>query len=318
MEEDIARYEGKYRQGWDAVRTARHEELKGMGLLDPRWEISPRDEKAPPWAEVELTDWEDRRMAVYAAQIDRMDQGIGRILAKLRGLNIEQDTLVVFISDNGGCAELLHEDGRQVDREWPTTRDGRPITFGNVPGLMPGDATTYQSYDLPWANASNTPFRLYKHWVHEGGISTPMIAYWPNGAVAGGVSHAPAHIIDFMATFLDAAGVPYPEEYKGRAIQPLEGESLLPALRGEAWQRQRPILWEHEGNRAIRDGRWKLVRKYPGDWELYDMGEDRTELNDLAEKNKAQVAKMVAAYDEWAHRCGVLPWEETLARMRGR
>jgi arylsulfatase A-like enzyme len=316
MEEDIARYEGKYRQGWDAVRTARHEELKGMGLLAPRWEISPRDEKAPPWAEVALKDWQDRRMAVYAAQIDRMDQGIGRILAKLHELDIEQDTLVVFISDNGGCAELLHEDGRQVEREWPTTRDGRPITFGNVSGLMPGDATTYQSYDLPWANASNTPFRLYKHWVHEGGISTPMIAYWPNMAVAGGVSHAPAHIIDFMVTFLDAAGVTYPEEYNGRAIQPLEGESLLPALRGEAWQRQRPILWEHEGNRAVRDGRWKLVRKYPGDWELYDMGEDRTELNDLAEKNLPQVARMAAVYDEWARRCGVLPWEETVARMR--
>jgi arylsulfatase len=159
---------------------------------------------------------------------------------------------------------------------------------------------------------------MYKHWVHEGGISTPMIACWPNGAVAGGISHAPAHIIDFMDTFLDAAGVTYPEEHKGRAIQPLEGESLLPALRGEPWQRQRPILWEHEGNRAVRDGRWKLVRKYPGAWELYDMVEDRTELNDLAEKNRSQVTKMAAMYAEWAERCGVLPWEETLARMRGK
>jgi arylsulfatase A-like enzyme len=314
FEEDIARYQGTYREGWDAVRTARHEELNGMGVLDPKWDISPRDEQAPPWQDVEAQEWEDRRMAVYAAQIDRMDQGIGRILAVLRELHIEENTLTLFLSDNGGCAELLREDGQRA-REWPKTRDGQEMRFGNIMGLMPGDATTYQSYDLPWANASNTPFRLYKHWVHEGGIATPLIAHWPQGIGAGGtVNHAQIHVADFMATFLDIAGIPYPKEHNGHAIQPLEGESFAPALRGKDWARERPIVWEHEGNCAVRDGRWKLVEKYPGDWELYDMVADRTELNDLSAQNKPQVDKMVATYDEWAERCGVIPWPEILAR----
>jgi arylsulfatase len=308
-EEDIALYQGRYQEGWDAVRTARHEELKGLGILDKKWAISPRDEQAPDWQEVQEQDWEDRRMAVYAAQVARMDAGIGRIMAALRQAGVEQNTLVLFLSDNGGCAELLREDGQRA-REWPVTREGEPMRFGNIAGLMPGDETTYQSYDLPWANASNTPFRLYKHWVHEGGIATPLIAYWPETVAAGGIQHAPIHIVDMMATFVDLAGAAYPSEQGKREIQPMEGESFAPALRGQRWERERPILWEHEGNCAVRDGRWKLVKKYPGDWELYDMVEDRTELNDLAQANPPQVKKMVAMWQEWAERCGVLPWEQ--------
>lgn len=313
-EADGARYQGKYRSGWDAVRTARHEQLQALGIVDRRWPISPRDAQAPSWADVKLKDWEDRRMAVYAAQVDRLDQGIGRIMAKVRNLGLEKDTLVIFLSDNGGCAELLHEDGRQRDREWRTTRDGRELTFGNVPGLMPGGPATYQSYDLPWANASNTPFRLYKHWVHEGGISTPMIASWPGMTAAGGISHSPVHITDFMATLLDAAGVAYPREHGGRAILPAEGESFLPALQGRTWERETPIFWEHEGNRAVRQGSWKLVSRHPGAWELYNMDEDRAELNDLAEGERGRVRAMAKLYDEWAARCDVLPWAELLAR----
>jgi arylsulfatase len=315
FDEDIAKYEGTYRKGWDALRTARHEELNGLGLLDPKWEISPRDAMAPPWEAVEAQEWEDRRMAVYAAQIDRMDQGVGRIVSKLRELGIEEDTLILYLSDNGGCAELLREEGQRA-REWPTTREGQVVRFGNVPNLMPGDPTTYQSYDLPWANASNTPFRLYKHWVHEGGIATPMVAYWPKVIAGASVDHAPIHVVDLMATCLDVAGLSYPEEHDGHEIQPLEGESFYPALQGEAWERERPILWEHEGNCAVRDGRWKLVIKYPGDWELYDMIEDRTELHDLATSNVPQVDKMKALYAEWATRCGILPWEQVLDLRR--
>ncbi len=308
LPEDIARYEGRYRNGgWDALRTARHEELKGMGILNPRWEISPRDEAAPPWEEVPDQDWEDLRMAVYAAQVDRMDQGVGRVVDKLRALGQLDNTLILFLSDNGGCAEFLAEDGG-VQRYAYHTADGKPIRVGNIRGLRPGGPDTFMSYDLPWANASNTPFRLYKHWVHEGGIATPFIVHWPAVIQKSTLVHEPCHVIDIMATCLDAAGVPYPRTHQGHTIQPLEGESLLPLLEGRPWSRQRPIFWEHEGNRAVRLGEWKLDSKFPGDWELYNMDEDRTELNDLAAKNRPRAQRLAAQYQDWAARCGVRPW----------
>ncbi len=308
--EDIAKYEGKYRGGWDAIRTARHEQLKGLGILNPKWEISPRDAEAPPWENLDAKrrDWEDLRMAVYAAQIDCMDRGVGLILAKLRELNIEDNTLVMFLSDNGGCAEFLAEDGHTQRYDQVPPWCG-PVQCGNRPDLHPGGPDTFMSYDLPWANASNSPLRLYKHWVHEGGIATPLICRWPAAAAAGGIAHQPCHVMDIMATCLDAAGVNYPAEHNGRAIQPLEGESFAPVLRGrESWRRRREICWEHEGNRAVRQENWKLVSKHPGEWELYDMDEDRTELTDLAGRNQPKVAELAAIYDEWASRSGVLPW----------
>ena len=313
LPEDIERYRGTYRDGgWDAVRTRRQEELKGDGLLAPDWDISPRDEEAPPWPNVEEKEWEDLRMAVYAAQVDRMDRGVGTIMAKLRELNIEKDTLVLFLSDNGGCAEFLREDGSDG---WPShyaipTPDGREVHVGNTPELDPGPATTFMSYDLPWANASNTPFRLYKHWVHEGGIATPLIAHWPAGmGTAPRTLHTPVHVVDLMPTILDAAGVEYPQEHDGNPIQPAQGESLVPLLQDRPFFRGRPIFWEHEGNRALRWGRWKLVSRYPDPWELYDMVEDRTELNDLADGNPGKVRELSALYEEWADRTGVIPWE---------
>ena len=308
LPDDIAKYEGRYRKGgWDALRTARHEEMKGLGLVSDRWEISPRDDEAPPWEEVKARDWEDMRMAVYAAQIDRMDQGIGRIVAKLQELEIDDNTLVIFLADNGGCAEFLQEDG-WCQRYATQTPDGKPIRTGNFKNVQPGGPDTFMSYDLPWANASNAPFRLYKHWVHEGGISTPLIVRWPQKIEASRIEHSVAHVVDLMATCLDAAGVPYPEEYNDHAIQPLEGESLVPAMTGDGWQRERPVFWEHEGNRAVRDGRWKLVSKYPGDWELYDMVADRTELNDLSGSNQPQADKMISDYKVWAAEKKVRPW----------
>ena len=311
MEEDIATYEGKYRAGWDAFRTARHEQLKGMGVLDAKWDISPRDEQAPPWQDhdAKRRDWEDVRMAVYAAQVDRMDRGVGVIVETLRQRGLLDNTLVMFLSDNGGCAEFLAEDG--FTHRYSMTGPGGPsIDVGNYIGRRPGPADTFMSYDLPWANVSNTPFRLYKHWVHEGGISTPLIAHLPGMIPPNTFSHQPCHVIDLMATCLDVAGVEYPEQYNGQAITPLEGESLLPAMRGEQWQREREILWEHEGNRAVRQGQWKLVSKHPGEWELYDMNEDRTELNDLAAKNAAKVRELAGIYERFADRANVLPWEE--------
>lgn len=312
LPEDIEKYRGKYLKGWDEVRNERYERLIEMGIIDRRWRLSPRNLDAPPWEKAKYKAWEDARMATYAAQIDRMDQGIGKIMAELGKLGLEKNTLVIFLSDNGGCAELLKENG-WVERFVLPTRKGEPVRVGNDPEIMPGPEDTYMSYGLNWANVSNTPFLLFKHWVHEGGISTPAVFYWPARVKEPGrLAHEPVHFIDVMATCLDAAGLSYPKEFNGRTITPLEGESLVPILHGENWKREKPLFWEHEGNRAVRWGEWKLVRLYPGRWELYNIQEDRTELNDLAGRNPKKVKELEALYDEWADRCGVLSWEEVM------
>ena len=193
-EEDVAKYETAYRCGWDAIRTARHETQRDAGIVDRRWEISPRDPQSYPWERTRYPDWEALRMAVYAAQIDRMDHAIGRVVTMLERRGALDDTLIFFLSDNGGCAEFLKEDTLDPapHRYNMPTVDGRPMRVGNLPHLRPGAADTFMSYDLPWANASNTPFRRYKSWVHEGGISTPLIVHWPDGITdAGGLASRP-------------------------------------------------------------------------------------------------------------------------------
>ena len=287
--EEIAKYEGKYMKGWDQLRKERHQRQIEMGLVNKSWPLTPRDEKAPAWESVEDKKTRDRKMAVYAAQVDRLDQGIGRILAKIRETGTEENTLVMFLADNGGCAE-------EVDR--------------GKKGVPAGPADSYLSYGLPWANASNTPFRLYKHWVHEGGISTPFIAYWPS-VIRQHNKFTPqvGHLVDLMATCVDVAGAKYPATLNGKAIQPMEGRSLLPVFQGKPVV-SRKLCWEHEGNRAIRDGKWKLVSRFPQGWELYDVEADRTEMNNLAAKMPDKVAQMSRDYDVWAKRCGVVPWGE--------
>ncbi len=316
--EDIARYRGRYLDGWDGVRAARYARMRDLGILPTDWEMSPRDRQAPDWDSLspDEQNWEDARMATYAAQVERMDRGVGTVLEALWRNGVTEQTLVLFLSDNGGCAEFLREDGPR-DYAPARTRDGRPVRMGNTPGLLPGPADTYMSYDLPWANASNTPFRLYKHWVHEGGISTPLIASWPGVIPPGAISHTPCHLIDVLPTTLEAANAQYPPTLHGTPVPAPEGESLVPLFRGAlAWQRERPICWEHEGNRAVRRGNWKLVCKFPGDWELYDMANDRTELHDLVTTWPSVAQELAAYYDAWASRCGVVPWEDIRPRPR--
>ena len=310
LEEDIARYEGKYRGGWEALRTARHEQLKGLGILDSKWEISPRDKDAQPWNETPNQDWHDLRMAVYAAQIDRVDQGVGRILAKLQELGVEDNTLIMFMSDNGGCAEFLAEESNRPEPSQYSmpNADGSEVTVGNIPNLRPGPGTTFMSYDLAWANASNSPFRLFKRWTHEGGISTPLIVHWPDRIKQAAIVHEPTHITDIPATCIAAAGATYPTEFGGNSITPIEGQSFMQAIDSGEWNRPTPIFWEHEGSRAVRDGEWKLVSEVGGQWELYNMDQDRTELNNLVESNRLKAEEMGKMYDEWAARCGVSPW----------
>jgi arylsulfatase len=251
-----------------------------------------------------------------------MDQGIGRILTALEETGQIDNTLIIFLSDNGACAEdipdgvsakeLVHQ--LMIAKEH--TRTGKPVHLGNDPSLMPGGEDTYQSYGVAWANLSNSPFRLYKHWIHEGGIATPFIVHWPNGIQEkGGLRHNPGQLPDVMATILDVTGATYPKTYDGNDILPCEGESLVPSFTA-AYNARGPLFWEHEGNAAVRVGKWKLVRKYPGPWELYDMEIDRTEMNDLAAEQPARVKEMTAQYEQWASRCGVIPRETILGLMK--
>jgi arylsulfatase len=313
-QENIAKYEGVYTRGWDSVRGARYEEMLSRGIIQHKWNLSPRDQGAPPWKDARHPHWEAQRMQVYAAQIDRMDQQIGRLFDALRRLGELDNTMIMFFSDNGGCAELMREDGWA--QFYPdVTNDGQKITLGNRPGLAPGGAQTFMSYELPWANVSNTPFRLFKHYVHEGGISTPLLVQWPAQIPRGGVSQTPCHITDVMPTILEAAGVRYPTELGGEAMQRPDGESLLPLLEGRPWARHQPIYWEHEGNAAARVSNLILVRKFNEPWELYDMETDRTELHDLSNGNEAMLKKLTADYEGWAHTVGVVDWNILQPRL---
>jgi arylsulfatase A-like enzyme len=314
-DDDIARYRGRFDKGWDKLREERLARLVDSGILDKAWPLSDRDPTQPAWDLAQHKDWLLRCMEVYAAQIDRMDQGIGRILGALEQEGQLDNTLVIFLADNGACAEDIPDDltmEELVDRLMIAkshTRSGEPVRFGNDPAVMPGPENTYQSYGRAWANLSNSPFRLYKHWIHEGGISTPLIVHWPAGiAERNAVRHTPGYLPDIMATILDVTGTAYPSSYNGKPVDPLEGTSLLPALQQDLASRP-PMFWEHEGNAAVRIGQWKLVRKYPDPWELYDMAQDRTELNDLAAQHPDRVKDMLAQYEAWAKRCGVIPRE---------
>lgn len=317
-EDDIAKYANRFDEGWDTLREQRLERLVKAGIIDPTWQLSERDERVPAWEDTPDKEWQAARMEVYAAQIDRMDQGIGKVLAQLEATGRLQNTLVVFLSDNGGCAEEMPPESVKdfVTAFVPlkeTSRTGLPVVPGNVPGLQPGPEETYQSYGRAWANLSNTPFREYKHWVHEGGISTPFIAHWPAGLADAGarVCTAPGQLVDILPTIAEVAGARYPQERNGQPIPPVEGRSLLATWRGDA-ENGRDLFWEHEGNCAVRRGKWKLVRKYRQAWELYDIEADRTELNDLAAQNAQLVSELEMAYQEWAGRCGVIPRERVL------
>ena len=288
--EDIERYRGRYDTGWEPVRKGRFERMQELGILPPGNKLSPLDVK--PWDE---TDPERRealalRMAIYAAMVDRIDQNVGRLVATLEELDLLDNTLILFFADNGGCAE-------------------GGLMGGSPDEMVGGREGYFLTYGKGWANASNTPFRMYKHWVHEGGISSPFIAHWPAGIeTKGAIHHEPCHLIDIAPTLYELAGAHYPSNHGGHEIGGLEGVSLLPALRGEALVRPAPIFFEHEGNRAVRTGQWKLVSRHGKPWELYNLSKDRSETSDLAAKLPERVASLSNSYESWAERCGVRPW----------
>jgi arylsulfatase A-like enzyme len=304
--EDIAKYKGKYSMGWDELRKQRYAREIELGVIDEKWELSPRDPAVPAWDEVDNKPLWERRMEVYAAMIDCMDQGIGRVVDKIRDLGKLDNTLIMFLADNGGCHE-------NADIEQGTPRN----TWGD-PNAMPGGADSFDGYEKPWANASNTPFRMFKSWVHEGGISSPLICHWPAGISQpkGSMTNAPGHLIDLMATCVDLAEADYPAEFNGKPIVPLEGKSLRPILETGTREGHDALFWDHQGNRAVRMRNWKLVSLYSRadsdytPWELYDIDADRSELNDLASKMPDRVTDMEAAWMDWAEKVGWVPWNE--------
>ncbi|HIL70074.1 MAG TPA: arylsulfatase [Verrucomicrobia bacterium] len=328
---DIANYEGKYDRGYGPIRNARFNRMKAMGVITSDTELSSL---VGDWNAVPDKEWEAACMEVYAAMIDQMDQGIGRIVKALKAKGTFENTLILFMQDNGGCAEaggrkprgnrnpradkpalppipddLLHYQG-SVPKQ---TRDGYPVRRGHV---MPGPADTYIGYGRNWANVSNTPFREYKHYVHEGGISTPLIAHWPRGIKAKNeLRSEPSHLIDLMATCVDLSGANYPTEFKGKTIKPMEGKSLLSVFEGKSLDRKR-IFFEHEGNRALRIGDWKIVAKGRHgqdnvDWELYHITEDRAELHNLADDHTERLKRMKALWVKKAALVQATPWANT-------
>jgi len=280
--DDIAKYKGKYLAGYEKVRNARHRRQIEMGLIDKdAFKLSPRASKN--WdslSEAKKTE-EDLRMAVYAAMVDRMDQNIGKVLAKIKEIGKEDNTLVMFCSDNGGSAEVVR------------------IGKGRI-----GTMTRWSSVCGAWANVSNTPFRKYKNYSHEGGICTPLIARWPKGIKnPGRISRRVGHFIDFMATFADVAGAEYPKTLGGHKVVPLEGKSMLAALQGKGDERDGALFWQWSRGKAVRKGKWKLVTWGGKKWELYDMTRDRTELNDLSETNPETLKELADLHDKWARKC---------------
>ena len=316
-EETVKSYAGTYDVGWDVIRAKRLERQKALGIIPQETELSPRDARVLAWEDEPEKQWQSRRMEVYAAMVTEMDNAIGKILNQIEDNNEWENTIIIFLSDNGACSETLPLDEiaefRRAKNLMDTrTRDGRKVVLGNDPDVMPGGEDTYASYGVAWANVSNTPFRLYKRYTHEGGVMSPFIIHWPAGTLANGkVNTSTFQLVNVAPTLYDALGVTYPDNLNGSKLEPLAGGSMLPAL-VSAESANSQLWWEHIGNAAIIRGKWKLVRQYDWNWELYDLTTDRNELKDLASANPDLVAELTAEWEKLADQYGVIPFRKTL------
>lgn len=323
LENDIAKYKGRYDAGYDAIRQSRYRKMKQLGVIED-WKLS---EAPQAWEKVDAPtrEWDLRCMEVYAAMVDSMDQGIGRIVKALEATGKLDNTLIFYLQDNGGCAEAygrkapktsppddvvpMRKDELQTRMTPVRSRDGRGVRSG--PGVMPGPADTYVAYGRNWANVSNTPFRQYKSFNHEGGIATPLIAHWPMGIKARNeLRHEPGHLIDIMATCVELSGAEYPQRFAGHDIQPMEGRSLAGGFGGDRSD-ERTLLFEHYGKAAIHKGPWKLVRAGETQrWELYAIDKDRSELNDLAKVHPEKLRELADLWEKEARRTSIYPKPE--------
>jgi len=316
-ESDIAKYEAMYfEKGWDVIRDERLARQKDLGLVPKDLALAPRDlvppkshAKPSPYAGKDNPAWnslpEDRRrdlarrMAVYAAMVDRLDVAVGRVVSNLEQHGQLDNTLILFLSDNGACWEW---DPLGFD----VSSSPKNILHTGDDLKKVGGPDSYISYGSAWANAGNTPLRLYKHFSHEGGIRTPLIIHWPVGFKARGEYRAQTgHIFDVMPTLVAVSGAKYPADRNDVKIQPMEGRSLLPALENKPIVRDAPFFFEHEGSRAVRDGKWKLVSLSGDAWELYDLDADPTEMRNLAPTMPEKTRALSALWEAWAKRCHV-------------
>jgi arylsulfatase len=281
--EDIAKYRGKYKIGWDKIREQRFKRMNEMGIIGPNHKLTPRASKAWDDLTEEQKDAEDLKMAVYAAMIDRVDQNLGRLFAKVKELGEWDNTLIMFLTDNGACPE-------------------QPNTTPDIP---PGPVESYRTVSVGWANASNTPYRKFKSTDYEGGIRTPFIAHWP-GVIKPGMTNQVGHIIDVSATFRDITGAKYPKEILGNKTKPPVGKSLLPIFKGDEREPHKEIFWRFNRANAVRQGDLKVVRAGKV-WELYDLRADPTEVNNLAEQMPEKTAELSKMWEDWNEECKKRP-----------
>tara|TARA_R110002096_G_scaffold61218_5_gene152181 strand:- start:1110 stop:2663 length:1554 start_codon:yes stop_codon:yes gene_type:complete len=296
-DKEIAKFRGRYAYGWQPMREARFKRQLEMGLFPDHTKLSPQDEKVPEWSQVKDQDEMDLRMATHGAMVHLVDRNVGRVVAKLEALGQLENTLILFLSDNGASAE-----------SGPTGFTG---SRGGDPEARTGTPNSYNSFGIAGANLCDTPFRKFKMFTHEGGISTPLVAHWPGGipkTLNGSLTSDPGHVIDLLPTCLDLAGARYPTEHAGIEVTPVAGRSLKPILTGEKFERPEGLFFEHQGNAAVRLDQWKLVRAHGDPWSLYNLNTDRTELNDLAKTHPERVDEMTATWEAWAGRVGVQPW----------
>lgn len=350
-ENEIAKYKGQFDKGWGALRRQRFERMQRLGILDSTQSLSPLD--THPWSREKDKKAMERRMETYAAMISIMDRGIGEIVDELKRQGVYDNTLILYLQDNGGNAEgvgfggphgetrpvakdtaklqPLHDDQIQTQSITPITRDGKIVKMGKK--VLAGPADTYLAYLKPWANVSNTPFRKYKNFTYEGGTSTPLIAHWPNGIKSKGeFRRQVSHEIDIMPTIMQVTGAKYPETVDGDSITPEAGVSLVPTFSNQPIQ-SRALFWAHEANRAVRMGKWKLVsggilngnyghwNSYESlPWELYNMNGDRSELKDVSAEHPDLVRKMAGIWQDWAHKTHALPmpWKRQRPPVRSK
>ncbi|MEM6472682.1 MAG: arylsulfatase [Planctomycetota bacterium] len=290
-EDTIAKFRGKYMEGWDKLREERYQRQIESRLIDSNWPLQPRPEEIPSWDSLSKKDQlrYDEMMAIYAAMIEEIDTNIGTLVRELKNRDALDNTLIFFLSDNGGNAETG--------------------IAGKATGEKLGDPHSNVYIGKCWAHLNNTPFRKYKHYNHEGGIATPLIAHWPARiSPASDWISTPTHLIDLMATCVDVASATYPKTRAGRSITAMQGQSLMPLLTGKGEFPSRPLYWEHEGNAAVRVGDRKLVRTgQRGKWELYDLSKDRTEQRDLATQFPTEADELAARWQTWAKTANVLP-----------